>query len=443
MMVSKCYQTRRLLTLRKGLLRTSFLLVFALGIANFAYGTSCGVKMPASDSRIDAAPELQQAIDLCSAAGGGTIHVDAGTWIISPISLKSHVTLDLAKGARLVGSTDLTRYPVTGEVIWQGVPQQRPLALIHAVDQQDVALTGSGVVDGMGARWWEEYHARKRANGEEMPRPWLVQFTRCHHVRIEGLEFRDSPAYTVVAYLSDDVSIRNIRILAPPNSPNTDGIVPYSSHHVRVDSCFIDSGDDNIAIKSSISSAPGIDYSASDIVISHCTFLHGHGATIGADTGGGVNHVTLTDIDFQGTTNGVRIKSGRGMSGEVAHITYDNLRMINTSTAIALTAYYPNIPDVDSGKPLTATTPQFHDIRILHLTATGGKEAGMIVGLPESPIQDVVMEDVHVTAQTGLQVRNATVALTHSSVQAASGKHIVREQNSHITIDGTISDSSK
>jgi polygalacturonase len=397
-----------------------------------ALAATCPLKLAAGVS--DAAPAIQTAIDHCSASGGGVVTVEAGDWTISPIHLKSHVTLNLVKRAKLTGTSDFSKYPVTEELIWQGVPQKRPLALISAQGQQDVALIGEGIVDGQGEPWWKVYHERRKATGEEMPRPWLVQFDQCKGVKVEGIEFRDSPAYTVVAYLSNDVLVQNIRILAPPDSPNTDGIVPYSSHHVRIENSFVDSGDDNIAIKSSRPMVAGVDSSVSDIVVSHCVFVHGHGATIGADTGGGVHDVTLSDIEFRGTTNGVRIKSARGMSGDVSHVTYENLRMIGTSPVITLSEYYPNVPEEDEAKPVTAQTPHFHDIRVLHVTATGGADAGSIIGVPESPITDVEIEDLKIASQTGLKIRNADVQIDNSDLKSSGGPPLVREKDAHVVV---------
>jgi polygalacturonase len=405
-------------------------LLVALPIA--ASAATCPLKLTAGAA--DAGPVIQAAIDKCSAAGGGVLTVEAGDWTISPIHLKSHVTLNLLKGAKLIGTADFSKYPVTEQLIWQGVPQDRPLALISAQGQKEVALTGEGVVDGQGEPWWKVYHERRKATGEEMPRPWLVQFDQCSGVKVEGIEFRNSPAYTVVAYLSTDVLVRSIRILAPPDSPNTDGIVPYSSHHVRIEGSFVDSGDDNIAIKSSRPMVEGVDSSASDIVVMHCVFQHGHGATIGADTGGGVHDVTLSDIEFRGTTNGVRIKSAREMSGDVSHVTYENLRMTGTSPAITLSAYYPNIPKDDDAKPMADHTPRFHDIRILHVTAAGGQDAGSIIGLPESEIKEVQIEDLNLSSQTGLKVRNAEVQIVNSHLESATGPPLVREQNAHVAV---------
>jgi polygalacturonase len=397
---------------------------------------TCPIALPADlPAGGEATVSIQQAINQCAAGGGGVVEIPAGSYAIAPIALKSHVNLHLNQGAVLRGTADEAAYPVTMQNIWQGKPQDRPLALIGAVGQTDVSLTGTGTVDGAGAGWWKHYDELRKKTGEEMARPWLVQFTRCTHVLVEGVELRDSPSYTLVPYLSDDVTIHNVRILAPRDSPNTDGIVPYSSHHVRASGSTIDSGDDNIAIKSSAPiGTDGGDFSTFDVTIADCTFLHGHGATIGADTGGGVHDVLMENIVFRGTTNGIRIKSGRGISGDVAHITYRHLSMTETSPAITIVEYYPRIPDEDEPRPIDKATPHFHDIRIIDLRASGGKDAGSIIGVPESPIKEVALENVRISAGVGLKVRSATVSLdSGSAISAVTGDAILRERNAEVT----------
>ncbi|MGP8246874.1 MAG: glycoside hydrolase family 28 protein [Bryobacteraceae bacterium] len=388
-----------------------------------------------ADGRTKDTRAIQAAIDECAAKGGGTVRLTAGTYLSAPVWLKTGITLELGKGAVLLGSPDFDDYPVRGETIWQGVPAKRPLALVDAADAADVRIIGEGTIDGGGAPWWKAYRAQKKAGGGDMPRPWLVEFSRCRRVLMEGVTLRDSPSYTVVPYFSRDVTIRDIKIYAPPDAPNTDGIAPYSSHHVLITKCLIDTGDDNVAIKSSAPTKAGEDSSASDITVSDCTFLHGHGATIGADTGGGIHGVAMERVRLEGTQYGLRIKSGRGFAGEVDHIVYRDIVMTAADPAVSVTAYYPSIPKQDAGQPVSSSTPRFHDIALVRVKSEGAKEAGVVIGLPESPIRNFTMEDVDIAAGKGLTVRDATVILRRSHIRAQSGPAIIREQNANVDED--------
>lgn len=373
---------------------------------------------------------FQAAIDAC-AKDGGTVLAPVGTYWLTPISLKSHVTLELAKGAVLVGSTDLSDYPNVGEIVYQGKAEKRPASLVSATGQSDVGIRGEGTIDGSGEVWWHAFHERSAAH-QDLPRPWLVQFRECNHVLVEGVTLKDSPSKTLVAYLSTDVTIRRVRTLAPSDSPNTDGIMAYSSHRVRIEDCTVDTGSDNIIVVSSRPERPDQDFSCSDITVSNCTLLHGHGASIGSDTGGGVHHVLMEHLHLNGTSNGLRIKTGRGFGGEISDIVYRYIDMIGVTPAVAFTGYYPSLPKVDTPEPIGATTPRIHDILLDHVTSTGGQDAGYILGLPESAISNVTFDDVKISAAKGMHLRNTVVILHNSAVDATEGPGFLTEDHAQI-----------
>jgi unsaturated rhamnogalacturonyl hydrolase len=227
---------------------------------------------------------IQSAIDSCAENGGGTVRLNAGTYLSAPIVLKSDVTLLLDHGATLLGSPDRTDYPAKTEFRAPGVQ-----SLVSATDARNVAITGEGTIDGNGESWWETARKIKDSGilGSDHPRPRLVVFDHCKHVRIEGVTVQNSPMWQVVFYYSDDVVVRNVRVLAPPHSPNTDAVDPFSSSHVVIDHLYADVGDDDIAIKSGAINSPGPDAPAEDITITDCTFLHGHGLSVGSEIAGG------------------------------------------------------------------------------------------------------------------------------------------------------------
>jgi len=118
----------------------------------------------------------------------------------------------------------------------------------------------------------------------------------------------------------------------------------------------------------------------------------------------------------------LRIKSSRGKGGRVENIIYRDITMTNVSSAFTIVGYYPKVPKTDVAQPMTAETPAFRNLRFENITATCLKEAGSFVGLPESPLANVVLENVHITAQTGLTLRNAKgVRLNHVEVKVEQG----------------------
>ena len=261
-------------------------LLFLLPLSAAAAGRVCDVRKHGAkgDGITKDTLAIQATIDECAHAGGGTVRLSGGTFLSAPIVLRSHITLELAVGSVLLGSPEHDDYPEKTEFRSPGRQ-----SLVSATDAEDVAVTGSGVIDGNGESWWIEARRYKDAGilGSEHTRPRLVVFDHCHHVRVEGVTIQNSPMWQLVPYNSDDVVIRNIRVLAPERSPNTDGIDPFSSSNVVIDHVFADVGDDNIAIKSGAINSPGGDLPSKNIRITNVDFLHGHGLSIGSEIAGG------------------------------------------------------------------------------------------------------------------------------------------------------------
>jgi polygalacturonase len=336
--------------------------------------------------------------------------------------LKSHVTLEVDAGATLLGSSDHDDYPLVTVLRDQGRQ-----SLISAANAEDIVIDGGGTIDGAGETWWEEARGQKEHGvmGAGVFRPRLMVFDHCRHVLIENVTVQNSPSWQIVPYYSDDVTIRSSRILAPEHSPNTDGIDPFSSHHVTIARMTIDVGDDNVAIKSGQPGSPGPDDPATDITVTDCVFLHGHGLSIGSEVAGGVENVRASGIQFQGTANGVRIKSNRDRGANIGNLDFRNITMQDVATPLLITEYYPHIPEHDTAQPVTRLTPHFHDIRIANLTATGAKDDGIIAGLPESPIVSIMLDHVRISGQKGLSISNASVTAHDLAVQAVEGPPVV------------------
>jgi polygalacturonase len=289
--------------------------------------------------------------------------------------------------------------------------------------RRKIVIDGGGIIDGAGQPWWDDVYSHKHtANFVAAMRPRLIVLDHCKHVLIEDVTVQNSASWQIVPYYSDDVTIRNGKVLAPAHSPNTDGIDPFSSSHVTISHMTIDVGDDNIAIKSGQPGSAGPDDPSSDITITGCTFLHGHGMSIGSEIAGGVRNVSAARIHFKDTASGVRIKSNRDRGGDIGNFDFRDLTMEDVGTPILITEYYPKIPDHDAAEPITRLTPHFHDIRITNLTATGAKQAGIVIGLPESPIATITLTNVHIAAQKGMTISDATVTAHDFTVTAAAGE---------------------
>jgi polygalacturonase len=376
---------------------------------------------------------IQAAIDACSRQGGGTVLLIAGTYLSAPILLKSNITLQLDNGATLLGSADHADYLPKTEFREPGLQ-----SLVSATNASNVSITGDGVIDGAGETWWEMARTIKNAGvmGSDHPRPRLVVFDHCKHVRVEGVTIQNSPMWQLVLYYSNDVTIRNIKVLAPARSPNTDAIDPFSSSHVVIDHILADVGDDNIAIKSGSINSPGPDDPSRDIAITDCTFLHGHGLSVGSEIAGGAQNIRAERIHFEGTDNGIRVKANRDRGNDVGYLLFRDIDMKDVKNALVISEYYPKIlpPDSDSPHPVTRLTPHFHDITIENVIATGSISAGAIAGLPEAPITGVVLHNVKIGAQTGLTISFAEISGESVEVKASDGQAIMKLNGAKVTL---------
>jgi len=376
---------------------------------------------------------IQAAIDDCASVGGGTVRLSGGTFLSAPIVLKDNVTLDVAAGATLLGSPDHDDYPQLE--VFRAPGRQSLVSADHA---KNIAITGSGVIDGNGQSWWTEARSTPGAGivGVGVFRPRLVVFNYCQHIRMEGITVQNSPSWQIVPYYSDDIVIRNIKVLAPYPSPNTDAIDPFSSSNIVIDHVYADTGDDNVAIKSGEINSPGPDSPSKNITIADCDFEHGHGLSIGSEIAGGVQNVHAERIHFKGTDQGIRIKSGRDRGNDVSNLSFKDITMENVKTAILITEYYPHpapVGDVPA-EPVGRLTPKFHGITIENLTATGSDSAGTIVGLPESPVLGLAMKNVHIAAKTGISIAYATVTMDDVVVAPQTGEAMKIAPTAKVTI---------
>jgi polygalacturonase len=375
---------------------------------------------------------FDSAIAAIKAAGGGTLVVPAGTWFTLPFGLCSNLNLHLEKGARILFSPNFDDYRLgeTGKF--------RPL--LDTIDCHDVMISGEGTIDGNGSAWWpsaiefKEEANRKHLSNNTSPRPKMVVFERCQRIRVEGVTLTNSPVFNLVPMSCTDVTIEGITIYNPYlASPNTDGIDPSASSRVLISHCVIDTDDDNIAIKAGTKGAPPME----DILVTDCTFRHGHGCSIGSETFSGLRNMTVQRCTFDGTETGIRFKSDRKRGGLVENITYQDLVMKNVGVAISITSYYAmttsdNAID-DKPAAVTATTPHWKNITIRNVTSgSGRKAAGLIVGVPEMPAEVIRLTNVVLEAPTGIKIRNAkNLLFDHVVVHAAKGAPI--DANASVT----------
>jgi polygalacturonase len=346
------------------------------------------------DGMTDNTGALQAAIDAAGKAGGGTVEVPAGEFLCGPIHLLSDVELHLNDSA-VLRMLPIKSYP-------GGTTD--PRNFIDGADLHDIAITGSGTIDGQGTDWWPF------ARDKTAKRPRMIALSGCNRVLIENVKLLDSPMFHIaIGGKSENITVRGVNIRA---NPSTDPVHPghntdacdVTAHHVLIKDCDVSVGDDNFTCSGG----------TSDVLITHCTYGYGHGVSIGSHTAGEISNITVEDCTFKNTECGIRIKSDRDRGGHVHDLIYRNLTMTDVGMPIliygsymATEKKYRTLNDVTAdiagsypAKPLGERTPVYENIQFSHITATvqPGRRAGLIWGLPESPVSGVLLDHVDITA---------------------------------------------
>ncbi|GAB2021482.1 glycoside hydrolase family 28 protein [Pseudolactococcus yaeyamensis] len=378
--------------------------------------------------RINESDSIETALDTIKSEGGGHLILSKGQYKTSGISLCSNLTLELESGSVLTFTDDPNDYPPIW-TRWEGVECFAMKPLIYADDVENVAIIGSGIIDGNGRKWWEmfadiesenrtqpreAYELRlaalnpdygSRTGGGARPstqflRPPLIQFWKSQNIKIQGVTIQNSPFWTLHTVYSQEISIDQVTIYNPHDAINTDAIDIDSCRNVRITNSIFDVGDDAITLKSG-SGADGlrINRPTEEVQVNNCKILASHGGiAIGSETAGGIKNVMVTDCEFQGTQRGIRLKSRRGRGGIIENIHLKNLVMTGCWCPIVLGMYFaPGVlpherkvilnPEMEQK---TATTPSIRNIIIDNLQADQVRStAAFIVGLPESKIENV------------------------------------------------------
>ena len=312
----------------------------------------------AAAGQADCAEALRKAIGACAQAGGGRVIVPAGEFVTGPIHLKSNVELHLERGATLKFKTDPSAYLPVVFTRFEGMECYNYSPLIYAYEQENVAVTGEGLLDGQADdhSWWpwkgkkqgregaptqtaarqrlvkmvdQNVPVEERRFGEgSCLRPSFVEFYRCRNVLIEGVRIRRSPMWELHPTLCTNVIVRGVNILS--HGPNNDGCDPECCRDVLIEGCVFDTGDDCIAIKSGRNNdGRRLGTPSENLIIRHCTMKDGHGGVvIGSEISGGCRNVFAEDcqMDSPNLERVLRLKSNAVRGGVI-----ENIFMRNTS----------------------------------------------------------------------------------------------------------------
>ncbi|HXT11903.1 MAG TPA: glycosyl hydrolase family 28 protein [Candidatus Angelobacter sp.] len=373
---------------------------------------------------------FQHTIDAAKAAGGGTVEIPAGTFLCGPIELASRINLHLDAGA-VVRMLPLEKYPGG---------TKSPRNFISGSGLQDVAISGPGMIDGQGVAWWP--YARERG----ARRPRMISLQGCERVLIEQVTLSNSPMFHIAISKISDATVRGVTIRANPSSDpehpghNTDAC-DVSGKHILIENCNVSVGDDDFTCGGG----------TSDVFITNCTYGFGHGVSIGSPTSGGVSNLTVVHCTFHDTEAGIRIKSDRDRGGYLHNLSYLNLHMTNVGCPILVYAAYaatnrqyraldnltPAIAATYPGKKVGRRTPVYRDLVFSNITATvePGRRAGLIWGLPEMEVTNVLLDKVNIIADKPFGIYDAqNVQVIDCHIVTSAGTNQLATTNATIRI---------
>ncbi|KAK9094832.1 hypothetical protein Scep_026301 [Stephania cephalantha] len=335
--------------------------------------------------------------------GGSMLIVPPGKWLTGSFNLTSHFTLYIHKDAVLLGSQDEKEWPLIPVLPSYGRGRDAPgngfryQSLIFGTNLTDLVITGSnGTIDGQGATWWDKLQKDEL----NFTRPYLIEIMYSNDIQIFNLTLLNSPNWNVHPVYSRNIFIQGLTIRAPtdPISPNTDGINPDSCTNVRIEDCFIVSGDDCVAIKSGWDQY-GIAFGmpTKHVIIRRLTCISPESAVIalGSEMSGGIRDVRAEDITAINTESGVRIKSAPGRGGYVKNIFVRKMNMHTMKYVFWMTGAYGQHAD-DHYDP--NALPEVSDINYSDMVGENVTLGGNLGGLNKRPFKDICMSNVTILA---------------------------------------------
>lgn len=354
---------------------------------------------------------IQAALDQVPSTGGMVI-IPKGTWLFGDgnamkknLIIKSKTILHLAAGCTL----KLQPY---GTALNN---KTNFITCIKNSNTSDIVIEGedeTSVIDGQGARWW-----LARENGETFNPGAMIRFEKGKRFLIRNLKIQNTPGVNITISNSNganNATIHDVTISEPASeagkgkaSHNTDGIAIWGPY-VNIYNCNISNGDDNVVC----------DDDAQYIHVWNCYFGTGHGASIGSFTKN-IKHVWFDQITMNGTTAGVRLKTGINSDGTLRgggeeDFKFTNFTMTKVANPFSIDCYYDKQynkedPAVDkaNARALDSTTPTYNGILLQNVKTTDvcSGNAIFLIGRPESHIKNVTLDNVQINAKKGIDIR--------------------------------------
>lgn len=392
----------------------------------------------------DCTDAIHAAIEACHQAGGGRVVVPAGEWLTAAIRLKSHVNLHVAEGATLRWTFDLAKYPVVF-TRWEGVECMNYSPLIYAFEQENIAITGKGTLDGGSdeTTWWNWNKRSDRVKkqkpdrdkllqmGEDnVPvaqrvfgdgyhlRPNFIQPYRCQNILIEGVKILRSPMWVINPVLSRNITVRGVSIVS--HGPNNDGCDPESCRDVLIEDTLFDTGDDCIAIKSGRNNdGRRVNVPTENVVIRNCTMKEGHGGVVlGSECSGGIRNVFVENcvMDSPDLDRALRFKNNAVRGGVLENVFMRNVKVGRVGEAVLTIDLLYEEGAKGDFKPIV------RNVELDNVTSTASPRVMFIRGFEGAIIDDIRIRNSTFKGVTATEVVTHTGAIQFDNVTIEPAK---------------------
>ncbi|HEY2164412.1 MAG TPA: glycosyl hydrolase family 28 protein, partial [Gemmatimonadaceae bacterium] len=313
---------------------------------------------------------IQAAIDHCGPGRAVVLRASGAkrAFLSGPLTLQRGVTLVVDTNAILFGSRDPREYDIDHRCGTVDEKGHGCKPLISATGAIGVGVMGPGTIDGRGwakllgknVSWWDlAQDAKVRNLSQSCPR--LIVLSKSNDATLYDVTLKNSGNFHVVFDHASGFTVWGIRIdTRDPRARNTDGVDPTSATNVTITRSYINTGDDNVAIKAG-------KIGSTHMTVSHNHFYRGHGMSIGSETDGGASAIRVFDLSVEGADNGLRIKSNASRGGLVHDVEYRDVCIRRTKEPILMDTHYTASPET-TGKLI----PEYRDIRLADVRVLDG-----------------------------------------------------------------------
>ncbi|HVM62021.1 MAG TPA: glycoside hydrolase family 28 protein [Verrucomicrobiae bacterium] len=388
----------------------------------------CGAK---GDGLTKDTAAFQKALDACVSAGGGTVVIPTGYYLIGSIVVGSNTTLKLEPRANLIGSPDIDDYPLV-PIRWEGEFGQGHRALISSDAANHVTIAGRGSIFGPPLS----------VSNLRKPRgPVLIELANGANVVLEGFTTQYQQLWSIHPVFCQNVHIQDLTIRSV--NSNGDGIDVDSCKDVLIEGCNIDTGDDAIALKSGRGlNAMRSGRPTENVVIKNCTLFSSifAGLAIGTEMSGGIRNVRVDDCRISGRQNGIFIKSRDGRGGFIEDITGDNLTLDHSRTLLDIDLLKKGIQATDPVPGPVEKWPRVRNIRFSNIRVDDVGDLVPASNVPaDRPLDGLSISNVIGTCAKGISLANMTnVSLAAINVSGFNGPLLTTNNVQGSGLDGAV-----